>query len=203
MNHFADSLRSMWVPVLIALLVTALVVRGCGVPEVVTRVVEVTPAALEDSIRALELQVGGLRARLAGIESRPPRIVYRDTTVYVEIPAPACSEVVAMSGRGEFSAGVFSKVDGGWQRSMESGIRADDCDDGWSYGPAGLVCNRPRLGHFSPGVAAGYGYGLDEAEGGLWAAGGLSWRPRYRSNTRIDVLITTRRTIDIGIWKGF
>lgn len=177
--------------------------RGCTMPDpavvTVTEIREVTSAELEKRVQELMLERDGLRATLAGIEARPPRIVYRDTTVYVEVPAPSCAEVVAVDSRGQLSAGVYSRVDGGWQRSMPTSIDVRDCDDGFTFGPNGVVCNRSRLGHLELGIGAR----AVVPDIGPVAEAGLRWRPSYRSTWSVRAVATTRETFEIGVWKGW
>lgn len=174
--------------------------RGCTIPEpsVLTVVREIPSEELERKIQDLTIERDGLRARLEAVEAREPRIVYRDTTVYVEIPVPVCSEVVAVDDRGQLSAGVFSRVDGGWQRSMPTGIDVSDCDEGFSFGPEGVTCDRARFGHLDLALGARLVLPEQVPAGEI----GLAWRPSYRSTWAVDALVTTRETFELRVRKG-
>lgn len=153
---------------------------------------------LTQRVADLELERDGLKAKLAGIAPRPPKIIYRDSVVYVTLPPSEVASHLAVSSSGQGSVEAYTRVNSGWTRALAQGVDLRDCDQGFTWGPEGFTCNRAVLGHLSMGLAAGYEY-----RAGLVAKAGLSWRPSYRSPWRVDLLATTRETIEVSVWRGW
>lgn len=168
-----------------------------------TDTVEVPSPALLAMIDDLELERDGLRARLEGVEERPPPVVVRSDTVLAECPA-----AVITAGRtdrgGILQLGRLDQVPGGWSPTLERGIDLSDCDEGWSIGPGGVICDRARLGHLELYGAAAVAYPLAPgSDAGVVGEAGLSWSPAFRSTLRLDFYATTRGTAGLRIRKGW
>lgn len=139
---------------------------GPGPAEIRTVLDTVAPADLEARIEDAEIENDGLRARLEAIESRPPRTVLRTDTLYREIPADTVFRVVTLRGGVLVTAPLFRR-DSLWAPELHE-TDVGDCDEGFSVGPSGVVCDRPRLGHVYLGLTT-----LPSVS--------LSWTPTYRS----------------------
>lgn len=183
--------------------------RG-GSPRVVTRTdtVEVAPAQLLDSLAALERRADGLMARIRGLERRDPSLVIRADTVVLP-PDTVLLPVLRVTAAGRLSVPVLLRADSiNYRPEIRAGYETADCDDGWSWTPDGLVCDRARLGH----LWLGGGVTMTRAMTSLWHGGaigepygeaGMWWRPSYRSGWAIRLTIGTDRRLRLGVRAGW
>lgn len=198
----------------LAVIATLVLASSCADPEFryVTRTdtVEVAPLALLQEMEDLQLENRGLVARIRGLEPWAPKTVTVADTII-----PACPAFVATGWpveSGEFAVGRMDAVQEdtavGWRPSLPSGLDISDRDDGWSYGAAGLVCNRPRLGQlqlFAAGVAAvpfGAIAKLDPQDAWILGEAGLIWKPTFQSAIRLEILATTSATAELRSGSG-
>lgn len=168
-----------------------------------TDTVEIAPAALLRRVADLQLEADGLRSRLAGRERRAPRVIMRTDTV---ITAPDTVYAPFAVRSGELHVPLLIDTLGGRRIELHTTDVAD-CDDGYSIGPAGVVCDRARFGHIDLygsariGVPLTMPLGLEGA--GLVGELGLGWEPSFRSTLRLELAATTRGVAVIRLRKGW
>jgi hypothetical protein len=178
-----------WVVPLLGALGLGLYLGGVWfAPPAVTqvRLLERAPVAVLDSMERMRQEVGTLRARIRGVDT--VRLVeVRWDTVLVEIP-DTLTLAVMVDYRAREVGAVVGAVDSA-RSALVPGLRRfalpENCDDGLSYGPAGLVCDRRESGHLSPYL----GFGAAWTPDGLMPAAevGLSWRPSWRSRWSVSL----------------
>lgn len=192
--------------VAIGLVASALLPEACGrgAPSPAPLVRTVTAAELLARMGGLQLDAGGIRRTLEGKVDRQPAAITRADTL-LEAPPETVFVAVRVDAAGDAFVGQLREVDGGWQPELLEAIPLGDCDDGWSIGPDGAVCDRARLGHLTAFVGAGAAYPIVAASiprtrptGRV----GLRWAPSYRSLWMAELAATTEGEIRMEISRG-
>ena len=145
----------------------------------------VAPVALLERVRGLADERHGLLATIAGLERRGPHTITRTDTL-IAPPDTVLLAYLKSSGT-ELTLPVLVMDTSGLGRpELHGGLDVGDCDDGWSWSPAGLICNRPRFGHLTlygagaallPLTATASAGPRRLSSAGLTGEAGVSWQP--------------------------
>lgn len=150
--------------------------------------------------KALE-NLSGLRGvinRLRGRSSPQAETLYVAVdSLYKIKPQNLIYELVTVDSDGIASGTILNDPDSiGYTPNIFAGMDLSKCDDALSIGPSGILCDRPRLGHFTPILSLSYQIPLQDFESRQFEFNrdrlnpgvGLSWKPYHRSWFRASVL---------------
>ena len=170
----------------------------------------VAPVALLERVRGLADERHGLLATIAGLERRGPRTITRTDTL-IAPPDTVLLAYLKSSGT-ELTLPVLVMDTSGLGRpELHGGLDVGDCDDGWSWSPAGLICNRPRFGHLTlygagaallPLTATASAGPRRLSSAGLVGEAGVSWQPKFRSTARVDGFVDTEQRLGLRFRFG-
>lgn len=194
----------------VALLIAFLTVKSCTDPPPNPTIVVDTAnaeawrarhAAIAKELADAKAEGSGLRVRLQRAENalrgievrRPVRETVYDTTL--NITNEQVIRGVSIEG-GQLELETLRPIQGGHQPAVLRDIDVRDCDDGLLIQGETVVCNKPRFGHLQ--LFGQVGGAIEAAPGTapeLRAAGGLSWRPKFRSTTQVDLGFDERHRV--------